>query len=198
MSPVPPRRPKDRQDRSNSEEAAVRKLIESTFVTLDGVIENPQVWGPPYWDDEHGGYATTLLARADALLLGRATYDGFVQAWPGREGEYADRINAMPKHVASHTLSETTWNAELLEGDAAEAVAALKERPGADVLKFGTGELDLTLIPAKLVDELHLWLFPVLAGGGQRLLDGIDTTHLRLAETTRFASGIVVNVYTPA
>ena len=89
----------------------------------------------------------------------------------------------MPKHVASHTLSETTWNAELLEGDAAEAVAALKERPGADLLKFGTGELDLTLIPAKLVDELHLWLFPVLAGGGQRLLDGIDTTHLRLAET---------------
>ena len=78
----------------------MRKLIESTFVTLDGVIENPQVWGPPYWDDEHGGYATTLLARADALLLGRATYDGFVQAWPGREGEYADRINAMPKHVA--------------------------------------------------------------------------------------------------
>jgi len=176
----------------------MRKLIESTFVTLDGVIESPQVWGPPYWDDEHGGYATALLARADALLLGRATYDGFVQAWPGREGDYADRINAMPKHVASHTLSETTWNAELLEGDAAEAVAALKERPGADLLKFGTGELDLTLIPAKLVDELHLWIFPVLAGAGQRLLDGIDTTHLRLAETTRFASGIVVNVYTPA
>ena len=102
----------------------MRKLIESTFVTLDGVIESPQVWGPPYWDDEHGGYATALLARSDALLLGRATYDGFVQAWPGRDGDYADRINAMPKHVASRTLSEASWNAELLEGDVAEAVAA--------------------------------------------------------------------------
>ena len=176
----------------------MRKLIESTFVTLDGVIENPQVWGPPYWDAEHGGYATALLDRADALVLGRATYDGFVQAWPGRDGDYADRINAMPKHVASRTLTETTWNASLLEGDAAEAVAALKAESGADLLKYGTGELDLTLIPEKLVDELHLWIFPVLAGGGVRLLDGIDPTHLQLVETTRFASGIVVNVYAPA
>ena len=100
----------------------------------------------------------------------------------------------MPKHVASRTLSEASWNAELLEGDVAEAVAALKGRQGADLLKFGTGELDLTLIPAKLVDELHLWVFPVLAGGGRRLLDGIDLTRLRLGETTRFDSGIVVNV----
>ena len=175
----------------------MRKLIESTFVTLDGVIENPQVWGPPYWDDDHGEYATKLLDRSDALLLGRVTYEGFVQAWPGRDGDYADRINAMPKHVASRTLEATTWNASLLEGDVAEAVSVLKRDEGDDILKFGTGELDRTLIPEKLVDELHLWIFPVVAGGGQRLLDGIGLQHLDLVETARFASGIVVNTYAP-
>ena len=175
----------------------MRRLIESTFVTLDGVIENPQVWGPPYWDDEHNAYATKLLGRSGALLLGRVTYEGFIQAWPGRDGDYANRINGMPKHVASRTLDETTWNASLLEGDVPDAITALKEQDGDDILKFGTGELDRTLIPAKLVDELHLWIFPVLAGGGQRLLDGIDVQHLERVETTPFASGIVVNTYAP-
>jgi dihydrofolate reductase len=175
----------------------MRKLVESTFVTLDGNIGAPQVWGPPYWDDEHNAYTTKLLFAADALLLGRATYEGFVKAWPSREGEIADRINSLPKHVASRSLQETTWNATVLEGDLAEAVAALKEQPGEDLLKYGTGELDRTLIPAGLVDELHLWIFPVLVGGGQPLIEGIDTTHLQLVETTPFESGIVVNVYAP-
>jgi dihydrofolate reductase len=120
-----------------------------------------------------------------------------VKAWPSREGEIADRINSLPKHVASRSLQETTWNATVLEGDLAEAVAALKEQPGEDLLKYGTGELDRTLIPAGLVDELHLWIFPVLVGGGQPLIEGIDTTHLQLVETTPFESGIVVNVYAP-
>jgi dihydrofolate reductase len=175
----------------------MRKLVESTFVTLDGVIGDPQVWGPPYWDDEHGAYATKLLFAADALLLGRATYEGFVQAWPSRDGGYADRINSLPKHVASRTLDEAAWNATIIEGDLAEGVAALKEQPGEDILKYGTGEVDRTLIPAGLIDELHLWIFPVLVGGGQRLIEGIDTTHLKLVETTPFESGIVVNVYAP-
>lgn len=174
----------------------MRKLVESTFVTLDGVIEDPQNWSPPYWDDEHAAYATKQLWAADALLLGRKTYEGFAQAWPSRAGanEYTDRINAMPKHVASRTLKETTWNASVLEGDTAEAVAKLKEQPGDNLLKFGTGELDRTLLENRLVDEFHFWVFPVLAGGGQRLIDGIDTTHLELLDASRFASGIVVHV----
>jgi dihydrofolate reductase len=174
----------------------MRRLVESTFVTLDGVIEDPQNWSPPYWDDEHAAYATKLLWAADALLLGRKTYEGFAQAWPSRAGanEYTDRINAMPKHVASRTLKETTWNASVLEGDTAEAVAKLKEQPGDNLLKFGTGELDRTLLENRLVDEFHFWVFPVLAGGGQRLIEGIDTTHLELLDTSRFASGIVVHV----
>jgi dihydrofolate reductase len=116
----------------------------------------------------------------------------------GRANEYTDRINAMPKHVASRTLKETTWNASVLEGDTAEAVAKLKEQPGDNLLKFGTGELDRTLMEHHLVDEFHFWVFPVVAGQGDRLFDGLDLTTLKLVETSRFASGIVVLVYTHA
>jgi dihydrofolate reductase len=104
----------------------VKKLVESTFVTLDGVISAPQEWSPPYWDEEHAAYAHKLLFSADALLLGRATYEGFAEAWPARSGdEYTDRINAMPKHVASRTLTEATWNATVIDGDVAVEVAKL-------------------------------------------------------------------------
>ncbi len=176
----------------------MRKLVESTFVTLDGVIGSPQEWGAPYWDEEHAGYAHGLLFAADALLLGRVTYEGFAAAWPSRTDDYADRINGLPTYVASRTLKEATWNATILDGDVAEQVAALKREPGENILKFGTGELDRTLIAHNLVDEFHFWVFPVLAGGGQRLIEGIDTTHLKLVETTTFGSGIVVHTCTPA
>ena len=174
-----------------------RKLVESTFVTLDGVISNPQVWGgAKYWDDEYLGYASDMLFAADALLLGRETYEGFAAAWPGRPANpYTDRINALPKHVASRTLQKAEWNATVIQGDVAERVAELKRQPGADLLKFGTGELDRTLLEHGLIDELHLWIFPVVAGEGERLLEGIDTTYLELLKTTTFASGIVVHVY---
>lgn len=175
-----------------------RKLIESTFVTLDGVIENPQNWGTPYWDEEHSTYASKLVDRADALLLGRATYDVFASSWPERSGDrYTDKMNAMPKYVASRTLTEATWNATILDGDVPTAVADLKDEPGQDLLKFGTGELDRTLIEHSLIDEFHFWVFPVIAGRGQRLLDDIETTHLKLVETTRFGSGIVVMTLVP-
>ena len=174
----------------------MRKLVESTFMTLDGVISNPQEWSPPFWDDEHSAYAEKLLAPADAMVLGRATYENFAASWPGRPGEFADKINSMPKHVASRTLSETTWNASLIEGDAAAGIAALKEQDGGDLIKYGTGELDKTLVAHQLVDELHFWLFPVVAGKGSRLFDGLDLTTLKLVDTSRFQSGIVVLVYT--
>lgn len=176
----------------------MRKLVESTFVTLDGVIGDPQVWSPPYWDAEHTAYASKLMEPADALVLGRATYEGFAQAWPERSGDpYTDKINAMPKHVASRSLTDATWNASIIEGDAVGGVAALKEGSGGDLLKFGTGGFSRALIEADLIDELHLWVFPVVAGGGIRLLDGIDTTHLTLLDSTTFASGIVVHTLGP-
>lgn len=173
----------------------MRKLVESTFMTLDGVISRPQDWSPPYWDDEHTAYAGKLLDPADALLLGRDTYESFAAAWPGRPGEYADKINSMPKHVASRTLTETTWNASLIEGDVAEAVAALKDQDGGDIVKYGTGELDRALVENQLVDEFHFWVFPVVVGKGDRLFDGLDLTSLKLVDTSRFESGIVVLVY---
>ena len=176
----------------------MRKLVESTFVTLDGVISDPQEWGSPYWDEEHFAYARKLLFAADALLLGRATYEGFAEAWPQRSGdEFTDRINSLPKYVASNTLTEAAWNATIIQGDVAEEVAKLKQQPGENILKYGTGELDRTLIANGLVDEFHFWVFPILAGGGDRLIEGIDTTHLQLVDTTRFGSGIVVQTYSP-
>ena len=171
------------------------KLIESTFMSLDGTISEPQRWSPSYWDDEHAAYASELLFAADALLLGRKTYDVFSQSWPARSGDpFTDHINAMPKYVASNTLTDATWNSSVIEGDATAEVAKLKETN--NLLKYGTGEFSKTLLDAELVDEYHLWLFPVLAGSGDHLFEGVDLTHLKLEDTTVFKSGIVVLKYT--
>ena len=179
----------------------MRKLVESTFVSLDGVISDPQKFGPPYWNDEHANYNRDLLFASDAMLLGRATYEGFSKAWPPRAGkgdDFADRFNELPKYVASNTLQSVEWNATLLTGDVAAEIAALKQQPGQNIVKYGTGELDRTLLmPNNLVDEFHFWLFPVAVGRGDRLLDGIDMTHLKLAGTTTFTTGIVVLRYEP-
>ena len=179
----------------------MRKLIESTFVSLDGDISQKLMdWGPNYWDDEYMAYAQKLLFSADALVLGRETYEGFSTTWPQRSGDaYSDRINGMPKHVASRTLSDTdsVWNGQLLEGDAAEAVAALKAQPGEALLKFGTGSFTRTLVEHGLIDEFHFWIFPVVAGTSDSMFEGLPLTHLQLLDTTTFASGVVVHVYGP-
>jgi dihydrofolate reductase len=173
------------------------KLVESTFVTIDGGIGDPQIWGPPYWGEEHSGYAAKLLFGADALLLGRETYEGFAASWPERSGDdYTDRINAMPKYVASNSLKDSTWNSTVLSGDVADQVADLKQEQS--LLKFGTGALDRTLVEHGLVDEFHFWVYPTFSGGVDRLqIDGLDTTHLQLHEVTTFESGIVVLALAP-
>ncbi|GAA1643442.1 dihydrofolate reductase family protein [Kribbella alba] len=176
----------------------MRKLLETTFMSLDGVISDPQNWSAPYWDDEHSAYSQSLMADTEAQLLGRVTYEGFAEAWPQRSGDpYTDKFNAMPKYVASRTLTETKWNAQLLQGDAVEAVARLKEEDGGNLLKFGTGEFSKALLDAKLVDEYHIWVFPVIAGSGDRLFDGQALTHLDLLGSTTFKSGIVVHKLAP-
>jgi dihydrofolate reductase len=172
------------------------KLVESTFVTLDGVISDPQIWGHPYWNEEHQGYNHELIFGADALLMGRLTYEGFADSWPKRSGdEFTDRINSMPKYVASNTLRDTTWNASVISGDVAGEVRKLKEESDQGLLKYGTGGLDRTLLENRLVDEYHFWVFPVFAGTGQRLFDGFDMRHLKLARATTFSTGIVIGVY---
>ena len=111
--------------------------------------------------------------------------------------EYTDRINSLPKYVASTTLHDTTWNATLLGPDVPREIAKLKEQPGENILKFGTGELDRTLLEHDLVDEFHFWVLPVAVGGGDRLFDGFDATHLKLLRTTTFSTGIDVHTYGP-
>jgi dihydrofolate reductase len=178
----------------------MRKLIESTFVSLDGVVGSPERWALPYFDDENKNYALSRLSEVDTFLLGRVTYEKFAARWSQIKGDdYFDRINKLPKFVASKTLQETTWNATIIKGDVAEEVFKLKNQPGKNIMKYGTSQLDRALIQRKLIDEFHFSIFPIAVGSGQRLFEGIDTSQLklRLTGTKSFANGIVILTYVP-
>jgi dihydrofolate reductase len=164
----------------------MRKLIVSEFISLDGVVEDPGGaegferggWTAPYWNDELAAYKRDELFSADGLLLGRVTYEAFAAAWPNASheaGEFADRMNSLPKHVVSSTLTDLTWNnSHLLEGDLEKQVGRLKEQSGQDLLVFGSGELVRTLIQLDVVDELRLQVYPVTVGRGGRLFGETD------------------------
>jgi dihydrofolate reductase len=177
----------------------MRKIIVQTQVSLDGVQENPQLFVFDYFSDEIMSYNKELLFQSDALLAGRVTYEGFAEVWPTRTGdEFSDRINSLPKYVASRTLKEPlTWNASLLTGDVAKEVAKLKEQPGQDILQYGIGELTHTLIKEGLVDELRFMVFPVAIGSGQRIFETFDKTPLKLLESKTFKTGVVALYYQP-
>jgi len=178
----------------------MRKLIEATFVSLDGVVGSPEKWALPYFDDENKNYALSRLSGVDAFLLGRVTYEKFAARWSQIKGDdYFDRINSLPKFVASRTLRETTWNATLIKGDVADEVSKLKNQPGKNIMKYGTSQLDRTLIQHNLIDEFHFSIFPIAVGSGKRLFDGIDTSHLKLklTGTTTFSNGSVILTYVP-
>lgn len=177
----------------------MRKLVESTYVSLDGMVSGESFWAAQaqFQGDKHAAYAEKLLGAADALVLGRATYEVFAAAWPERSGDIADRLNALPKYVASRTLTEGTWNAEILQGDAVDAVARLKESGEGTLLKYGTGSFSRALLEGGQLDELHLWVYPFIAGAGEGLLPGIATTHFELAKVNEVGNGAVVLTYTP-
>jgi len=120
-----------------------RKVVASTYVTLDGYIDEPGHWSFPFWSQEAADFKARELAASDALLLGRITYEGFAAYWPTMEGmgDFGAKMNAMPKHVASRTLQTATWNATIIEGDVAEAVRSLKAEDGGDLLIGGSGQL---------------------------------------------------------
>jgi dihydrofolate reductase len=182
----------------------MRKLIESTHVSLGGEIGSPQ-WAFPYLNEEHNEYAKRMLFAADALLLGRLTYEGLSAAYPAMTGgdsgvpnDFIERMNSIPKFVASTTLRETTWNATIIEGDVASFVADLKQQPGGNIIKYGNGTLDVTLMEHGLIDEFHLLITPVAIGRGQHLFEDIDTApSLQLVDVTRFSNGVVVLIYSP-
>ena len=177
----------------------MRKLVESTYISLDGMVSGGDFWPAQgqYRDDKHVAYAAKLMEPAEALVLGRTTYEVFAESWPGQTGDLADRINSLPKYVASRTLTDATWNAEILQGDAVEAVARLKGSGKGTLLKYGTGSFSQALLEGGELDELHLWVFPFIAGSGEALLPGITTTHLDLADVTELGNDCVVLTYTP-
>jgi dihydrofolate reductase len=186
------------------------RIVVSQFVSLDGVFEDPG--GSEGWD--RGGWAFKYergsegdkfkldeVMAADALLLGRVTYEGFAAAWPTMEGtgEFGEKMNGMPKYVVSSTLEEPGWsNSTVLRGDAAEAVAQLKRDVDGEILVAGSGQLARMLIEHDLVDEVRLMVFPVVLGTGKRLFgETSDKKPMRLARSQPLGDGVTLTVYEP-
>ena len=172
-------------------------LIESTLVSLDGVVEDPMRWA--HFDDEARTLALDNLRGYDGFLLGRATFELFRGAWADVHGDpYVDAVNAARKYVVSDSLPDDPgWNAEVLRGGAA-AIAELKRRSRRPIVKYGTGRLTRLLLEHDLIDEFQFWIFPVRVGSGRRLFEDLDGPLPPLAPTgTRtLASGVVILSYT--
>jgi dihydrofolate reductase len=175
----------------------MRKLIESTLVSLDGVIESPERWA--IFDEEATQRSMQELDNYDAFVMGRVTYERFRENWSSGGNPYFDRIAAMTKYVASRSLDEVTWNATLLDPDIVTAIRDLKAQPGKDLIKYGTSRLDATLFGAGLVDELRVWIMPVVVGSGQRIFEDVETSSLKLTlgDVNKLRNGSVVLSYLP-
>ncbi|WP_371636490.1 dihydrofolate reductase family protein [Streptomyces zaomyceticus] len=179
----------------------MRKIINSTYLSLDGDIEKLDQWSFAYWSDDLERYAHKLLFAADTLLMGRETYVNFASAWSARAGAdaFADRMNALDKYVVSSTLTGGDWGATTVapRDAAVEAIAALKEGPGGDILMYGFGPVAQTLLAHGLLDEVHFWVHPVIAGGGTLAADGFRH-HLKHIRTETLDTGVVILTYTAA
>jgi dihydrofolate reductase len=184
------------------------KLIVSEFITLDGVVDDPG--GAE--DFEHGGWAFKFergaegdkfkldeVLEGDALLLGRTTYEGFAEAWPSRTGDFADKMNGMPKYVVSRTLRDPEWdNTTVLEGDTVGAVTKLKREVSGNILVAGSIQLVRTLLEHGLLDELRLMVYPTVLGAGRRLFgDTGAPVSLRITES-RPAGDTLIVILEPA
>lgn len=178
----------------------MRNIVITEFITLDGVIESPEKWSFPYWNDDIAEFKNKELFASDALLLGRTTYEGFAKAWPNRKDEtgFADRINSIPKYVVSTTLENPTWNnTHVLTENFAADIARLKEEEGKDILVFGSGQLVNILLDLGLVDKLQLLLYPIALGQGKKLYRKDNETKLELKKSKAFETGVVLLVYEP-
>jgi dihydrofolate reductase len=184
------------------------RIVVTEFISLDGVVEDPG--GAE--DFRHGGWSFEFergaegdkfkldeALEADALLLGRVTYEGFAAAWPERDGEFADKFNSMPKYVVSSTLSNPEWtNSTVLDGDLAESVANVKQELDGDIVVHGSVQLVQALIENDLVDELRLMVFPVVLGSGKRLFgETSDKKRLRLTSSQTVGDGVSILVFQP-
>jgi dihydrofolate reductase len=171
-----------------------RKIIVTEFMTLDGIMEAPEKWVGKFWGDGVGKFKHDELFGSGALLLGRKTYETFAGAWPSRQDKegFADRMNGLPKHVASTTLKEVTWsNSKLIKGSVADEVAKLKQAPGQDIVVHGSRTLVQSLMQNGLVDQFHLLVFPIVLGSGMRLFDEGTRATLKLIESKTFDTGVI-------
>lgn len=180
-----------------SKALSMRKLVVTEFLTLDGVYEEATPWQSDYHPDD-GQFKYDELFESDALLLGRVTYDGFAAYWPTATGAFADRMNSLPKYIASTTLNSADWNATVLSGDVPAAVAELKRQEGGNLLVYGSGTLVQTLLRHGLVDELRLMVFPLVLGSGKRLFAGGDRLPLKPVSTRDLGDGVLLQTYEPA
>jgi len=176
----------------------MRKIIEYTLVSIDGVFENPQGWGfMSFRDDAYLRDGLGLLLACDAMLMGRRTYESFAKIWPGGTHPWADRINAMQKYVFTSTLEKADWhNSTIVRGDVAAQATRLKQQEGRDLLVLGHGLLAETLLKQQLLDVLDLSIHPVFAGHGKLLFREGEDAKLRLVATKSF-SKIVKLTYEP-
>jgi dihydrofolate reductase len=182
----------------------MRKITASLFIALDGVVEAPDQWHFPYFNDEMGAAVDADIGAADTLLLGRKTYDSFAGAWPDREAageedaEIAKRLGDARKIVVSNQQLEFTWrNSEQLDGDLVEAVRALKQEPGGTIAMSGSVSVVRQLLAAGLLDELHLLVHPIAVRAGMRLYDEGEKIPLRLVSSEAFETGVLNLVYAP-
>ena len=192
----------------------MRKLIVNTFLTLDGVMQAPGGpeedteddfafggWSANYWDDKMGHVMDEIMGKPFDLLLGRKTYDIFAAYWPHASEEQGGKpLNDATKFVASRTQRSLDWGPSvLIEGEAAEGVAALKKDEGPELQVHGSGNLIQTLLRHEFIDEFHLWTFPLVVGRGKRLFsDGTIPAGLKLVDNTVSSTGVVIGTYVPA
>ncbi len=180
----------------------MRKIVAGLFISLDGVVEAPDQWHFPYFNDEMGEAVGNQIAAADTMLLGRRTYQEFADFWPqqGSDVELADYMNDTPKVVVSTTLDTVAWrNSTLISRDVANAIRELKQQPGKNIGTTGSGTLVRSLLRDKLLDELRLLVHPIVVGGGKRLFpDGIEQMPLKLVDSRTFSTGVLSLVYEPA
>jgi dihydrofolate reductase len=176
----------------------VRKLIESTLVSLDGVFGDPHRWATEYFDHEAERYALELLSEADAMLMGRRTYEFFAAAFPHQSGDYGARINTIRKYVFSNSLREAAWsNSSIVSGDAVTAVRSLQQQGGKSLVIYGHGLLSQALLQHRLVSELKLWIHPLFVGDGPRVFREGTRHKLKLVTTRTLTTGVVVATYQP-
>ncbi len=181
----------------------MRKIVAAEFMSLDGVVEAPEKWHFPYFDDEMGQAVGEGFATSDAMLMGRVLYEEWAAYWPRQnpeENPIAAHINGIRKYVVSTTLEEPLeWNnSTLIKGDVAEGIAKIKEQPGKDITVSGSGALVRSLLEYGLLDELKLMVHPIIVGSGKRLFeDGGGRKSLELVDSRAFATGVVYLTYRP-